>query len=192
MGRSTRRALASLCAGGGVLLATALPAGADVIDPSGACQASGTWQDEGVTRASGDFSPDDVVVIPQEDTVDWEGGVGDAAPGETGEARDISGEIAVDAAGITTIPIDDWDGESELYGNSGTYDYEVPDFLVNVKLKLTGEHSEEGSRVCGGSVYLKVEGGTFSNPLAIAALVGLVLTGAGMLSAGAVRRGVAP
>ena len=49
----------------------------------------------------------------------WEGGVGDAAPGETGPERDISGEVEVDVAGVTTVPIDDWDGPSELYGNSG-------------------------------------------------------------------------
>jgi hypothetical protein len=190
MGWSTRRALASICVGGGALFVAASPAGADVIDPEGACQASGTWQDEGVTRASADFSSDDVVVIPQEDSVGWEGGVGGAAPGETGPERDISGEVEVDVAGVTAITIDDWDGPSELYGNSGDYEYEVPDVLVNVKMKLQGEQREEGSTVCSGSVYIKVEGGTFSNPLAIAFLVLMVLTGAGLFYAGSVKKGV--
>jgi hypothetical protein len=190
MGRSRLRAVAAACAGGGMVLATALPAGADAIDPPGACSALGIWLDEGVTRAAVDFVPDDVVVIPQEDTVAWQGGVGDAAPDQGGPRRDISGQVEVDVAGITTVVIDDWDGDSDIYGNSDEYEYDVPDFLVNVKLKLRGEHSEEGSRVCGGSVYLKVEGGTLSNPLAIGAFVGMLFTGAGMLAAGAVRKGV--
>ena len=189
MGRSTRRALAAMCVGGAVLVSAAAPAGADVIDPSGACQASGTWENEGVRRASGDFVPDDVVIIPQEDVVAWEGGVGGATPGETGPERDISGVVEVDVAGVATIPIDDWDGPSELYGNSGTYDYEVPDILVNVKLKLQGEHSEAGSKVCSGSVYLQVEGGMLSNPLAILFLVLMLLTAAGLFVAGSVKKG---
>jgi hypothetical protein len=160
-----------------------------VIDPEGACGASGTWVDEGVTRASADFDPEDVVVIPQEDTVAWEGGVGGATPGQTGPERDINGNVTVDVAGITTVPIDDWDGPSELYGNSGDYDYEVPDFLVNVKMKLQGEHSEAGAKVCSGSVYVQVEGGTFSNPLAIAFLVLMVLSGAGIVFGATVKKG---
>jgi hypothetical protein len=190
MGRSIRRALAATCVGSGVLFAVALPAGADVIDPEGACSASGVWTNEGVARASRDFDQDDVVIIPQEDTVAWEGGVGDATPGATGPERDISGTVEVDIAGVGTVPIDDWDGPSVLYGNSGEYEYEVPDFLVNVKLKLQGDHSESGSQVCSGSVYLQVEGDTLSNPLTIAFLVLLLLTGAGMLYAGTVKKGV--
>ena len=118
MGRS-KRAFAALCGGGVIVLARAPAGGADVIDPRGACQASGAWQAEGVTRASGDYDPDDVVVIPQEDTVSWEGGVGDAAPGQTGPERPISGEVEVDVRRAFVIPIDDWGSDSELYGNAG-------------------------------------------------------------------------
>jgi hypothetical protein len=162
-------------------------AGADVIDPSGACSAEGTWRDEGVTRNAKDYVPSDVVVIPQEDVVAWKGGIGDGSTA-SGPEREISGEIAVDVAGIADLPIDDWDGPSERYANDGEYDYEVPDLLVNVKMKLHGEHREEGSRVCGGSVYVQVEGGMFANPLAILFLALMVLCGAGMLSAGRVKK----
>jgi hypothetical protein len=141
-----------------------------------------------VTRASEDYVPDDVVVIPQEDTVAWEGGIAGAAPGQTGPEREISGEVEVDVAGVTTIKIDDWGGPSELYANSGEYEYEVPDVLVNVKMKLQGEH-REGSPVCGGSVYIQVDGSAFSNPLTIAAIVGLVLTAWGLFIAGSVKKG---
>jgi hypothetical protein len=187
MGRS-KRALAALCGGGVLVVASALPASADVIDPEGACGALGTWVAEGETRASGDFVPDDVIVIPQEDSVAWEGGVGDAAPGDTGPSREISGEVEVDVGSIAALKIDDWGGDSELYGNSGTYEYEVPDTLVNVKMKLKGEHREEGQRVCGGSVYLQVEGDTFANPLSILFLVLMVLAAGGLMAAGIVRK----
>ena len=66
--------------------------------------------------------------------------------------------------------------------------------LLNVKMKLHGEHREapEGSsafeRVCGGSVYLQVKAGRFENPLSLAALAGMVASGAGLASAGVVRK----
>ena len=189
MGRSFRRTLAAMCVGGGVLVVAALPAGADVIDPPGACQASGVWENEGETRDSADYARDAVVVIPQEDTVAWEGGVGDAAPGETGPERDIQGEVEVVISGVP-VPIDDWDGPSELYGNSDEYEYEVPDYLVNVELKLQGSHSEGGSQVCEGSVYVVVEGGIFDNPLAIVAMIGLLLMILLLFYAGSVKKGV--
>jgi len=190
MGRSMRRTLAALVIGGGVVLVSATTAGADVIDPPGACNASGTWTGEGVTRSSGDFEPDDVIVIPQEDEVAWEGGVGDAGPDETGPERDISGEVEVDVAGITTLKIDDWDGPSESYGNSDVYEYDVPDALVNVKMKLQGSHSGAAGEACSGSVYLKVEGSTFSNPLAIVFTVLTILFAGGLMAAGVVRKAV--
>ena len=37
-------------------------------------------------------------------------------------------------------------------------------------------------------MYVQVTGGSFSNPLAIAALVGMLASGAGVLSAGVVRK----
>jgi hypothetical protein len=67
------------------------------------------------------------------------------------------------------------------YANTGDHEYDLPSFLVNVKMKLKGEHREapEGSgaftRICGGSVYVQIDGSTFSNPLAIAAIPGLAL-----------------
>jgi hypothetical protein len=61
-------------------------------------------------------------------------------------------------------------------------------------MRLHGEHREapeEGgtfTRICGGSVYVQVKEGTFANPLSLAALAGMVATGAGLISAGVVRR----
>ncbi|MEQ1786668.1 MAG: hypothetical protein ABL966_06420 [Acidimicrobiales bacterium] len=189
-----RQAVAAICGGGALVVLGALPAAADVVDPTGACGASGEWEAEGVTRASPDFVPDDIIEIPQEDTVRWSGNIAGNELGAEGPRREISGEVDVDIAGIGSATIDDWAGSSVRYANEGEHTYDIPDVLVNVKMRLHGEHREapEGSgnftRVCGGSVYLQVKGDTFGNPLAIAALVGMVASGAGLASAGVVRK----
>jgi hypothetical protein len=186
--------VAALVLGGTMALLAASPAAADAVDPSGACSASGHWQDEGVDRASADHVPSDLIKIPQKDTVRWAGNIKGYALGAEGPRREISGEVEVDIAGVGTATIDDWGKSSVRYANEGEHDYDVPDVLLNVKMRLQGEHREapEGSasftRVCGGSVYLQVTGGMFSNPLTIAALVGMLASGAGLASAGVVRK----
>ncbi len=191
---TVKRAFGVLCGSGVLVLFAGMPASADVVDPEGACSAAGTWQEEGVTRSSPDFVPDDLIEIPQHDTVLWSGNVGGAALGSEGPRREISGEVQVDIAGIGDATIDDWGQSSVRYANEGEHEYDVPDVLLNVKMRLHGEHREapEGSaaftRVCGGSVYVQVTGGTFANPLAIAALVGMLASGAGLVSAGVVQK----
>jgi hypothetical protein len=167
-----------------VVLGGAQAAGAEVIDPAGACFGSGTWVDEGETRDSTMFDPGDVVEIPQADDVDWMGSVGGAQVGDEVERREISGEVQLDIAGVGTATIDDWGGTSVRAANEGTHDYDLPDVLINVKMKLKGEHRENGTRICGGSVYVKVPGGAFENPVAIGALAGLVISGGALLWAG--------
>lgn len=189
-----KRAVAVLCGGGILAVLGVVPAGADVVDPEGACGAAGLWQEEGVERASPDFNPDDIIEIPQQDTVLWSGNVEGFDLGAEGPRREISGEVEVDIAGVGAATIDDWSGSSVRYANEGDHDYDMPDVLLNIKMRLNGEHREapEGSssfkRVCGGSVYLQVKSGTFSNPLSIAALVATVASGAGLASAGVVRK----
>jgi hypothetical protein len=191
---STKRAVGILCIGAALLVLGAVPASADVVDPDGACTAAGQWQDEGVTRASPDFSSDDIIEIPQQDTILWAGGIGDAAPGTEGPRREISGEIEVDIAGVGTAKIDDWGGSSVKLANNDEHEYDVPDVLLNVKMNLHGEHREaaEGSsdfkKICSGSVYLQVKAGRFENPLSLAALVLMVVFGISMVSAGIVKK----
>ncbi len=191
---SAKRAVGVLCVGAASLLFGAIPAGADVVDPEGACIAAGQWQDEGVTRASPDFNSDDIIEIPQQDTILWAGGIGDAAPGTEGPRREISGEIEVDIAGVGTAKIDDWGGSSIKYANNDEHEYDVPDVLLNVKMNLHGEHREapEGSsdfeKICGGSVYLQVKAGRLENPLSLAALALMVASGISMVSAGIVKK----
>ncbi|MGQ0432512.1 MAG: hypothetical protein ACT452_08920 [Microthrixaceae bacterium] len=180
----------ALVAGVVGLMATGV-AHADVVDPSGACKASGHWVAEGVTRTSADYSSSDLIEIPQKDKVQWAGSVG---TGQQGARREISGEVEIDIAGVGSATIDDWGGSSVKYANKGNKKYDLPDVLLNVKIRLHGEHREapEGSaafkKVCGGSVYVQAKGATFSNPLSIASAVGMLLSGAGLVSAGMVRK----
>jgi hypothetical protein len=137
--------------------------------------------------------PEDLIEIPQQDTVLWSGNVAGYEPGTDGPRREISGEVSVDIAGLGSATIDDWGGDSVKYANDGQHEYDVPDLLLNVKIRLHGEHREapEGSSafttVCRGSVYLQVQGGTFANPLAIGALVAMLASGGGLIAAGMVR-----
>jgi hypothetical protein len=172
------------------LLVWTSSAGADVVDPAGKCFGSGTWEEEGETRSSPDYVPDDVIEVPQSDNVVWQGNIDGAPLGTEVERRRISGEVQLDIAGLGDVTIDDWGGSSMRAANTGEHEYDLPSFLINVKMKLHGEHREapEGGgafqRICGGSVYVQIEGSTFSNPLAIASIPGLALALLGLIRAG--------
>ena len=171
------------------LVIAAVPAGADVVDPRGAVQRG---RARGRRRASPgrptDFNSDDVIEIPQQDTVLWGGGVGDAELGDEVERREISGEVEVDIAGIGSAT--STTGAAAACGRPtrASTSTTSPTCLLNVKMRLHGEHREGGVKVCSGSVYLQVKAGRFENPLAIAALIGMLATGGGLASAGVVRK----
>lgn len=179
--RAVLLALPAAAAAAGLVVATIGPAGADVVSPPGACVGTGTWQDAGFTETSTDHVPSDVITIPRADTVAWAGGVG-AVDAPAGEERAISGEIRVEVPWGSVV-IDDWDGESENYSNSGDYEYDLPTALIGIEMTLSGVHREEGAEVCTGSVGMVVEGSMTSNPLAIGAAIALVASLAGMVVA---------
>jgi hypothetical protein len=161
---------------GVLLIAGTVPAGADIITPPGACVGSATWQSTGKTETSTDHNPDDVITVPAKDTVQWSGNQKGFAPNQAGPARPVSGEVKIEMP-LGEITVDSWDGTSTKYGNSDTKSYDIPSVLKGIKVKLSGEHRENGSVTCSGSIYLKVDGGGIASPLGIAAIVGLVITG---------------
>jgi opacity protein-like surface antigen len=180
--KTSRRLLAVAGAVVLVLLMTAGPAAADVVDPSGACVGSGTWQEGGFSETSTDHVPDDVIEIPRKDEVSWSGAIGGAQLGDEVPRRDIAGKVELQLPPpVGWITVDDWGGSSVRAANEGVHDYDLPSVVSGVKMKLRGQHSDAGTLTCSGSVFVKVEG---SNPLLIGGIVGMVLTGIALLFAG--------
>jgi len=184
------RALAFSIAAGVVIIGAvvALPlavASADVVTPANTCTASGTWVNAGFTKNSTDYSPNDVIVVPQKDKVDWQGHEFGKPIGYFGPARAIDGAVQVHMPFGVAVTIWHWGGShSQRYSNQGQESYNVPSVLVGVKLKLSGYENEGGKRVCSGSVYLEVAGSKTKNPIAWAGIGGSAIFAVGMLAAG--------
>lgn len=192
MAMTVKRVLAGA---GAVVLASLMaagPAAADVVDPDGACVGSGSWAEGGLSETSTDHVPDDVIKIPRKDVVSWSGAIGDAQLGDEVPRRAIAGKVQIQLPPpIGWVTIDDWGGSSVRAANEGEHDYDLPSVLSGVKMKLRGEHSDAGSLTCAGSVFVEIDGG--SNPLMIAGIVGMVLSGGALLYSGkAVFTKVAP
>lgn len=182
---------ALICAAVGALLtgaAVALPAtlaSADVVTPAGTCTATGHWVHAGFTRSSTQYKPNDVVLIPQKDTVNWDGHEFGKPIGYFGSPRPIDGAVQVTVPFGIKVTIWHWGGDkSPRYSNEGQEAYNVPSALVGVKLKLSGFENDNGARVCSGSVYVEVTGSKIKNPVGWAGIGGSALFAAGLLAAG--------
>lgn len=176
-------AVASAAIAAGVLWAA--PAGADVVEPPGSCQGTGTWEGSGQFEDSAAHERSDVIEIPQEDTVDWTGSLEGHAIGDTVPRREIDGAVEVKLpAPVGWVTIDDWGGSSERVANEGSHHYKLPSVLIGIELPLRGFHNENGVGFCEGEVSVVVEGSTFSNPMAIAGLAGLAIFGGVLYFAG--------
>jgi hypothetical protein len=171
-------ATAALCAA--MLATSAAPARADAV--TGGCYGEGTWEGSGQVEKSVDHDPTDVIVIPQSDTVDWVGGIGDNRPPAEGPPRVVAGAVQLRILG-KWVTIDSWAGEKTGLANSGTKHYDLSSMLIGIKMKLRGFHHEPNIN-CKGSVFVKVEGSTTSNPLFWAGGVLFVLSLAGLVYAG--------
>lgn len=193
MARWLKVAAAAGVAIGAVLFFGVVPAGSDAIDPAGACYGEGTWVDEGVTRTAAELEPGQLVKIPQSDTVDWKGGIGNAEPGDTTDPRTTGGAVQLKIAGKWITLDHAWENDDATFlANDGSYDYDLPDLLVGVKLPLRGHHTEE-SVTCAGHVVVQVEGAATENPLTWGGIGGLVIGGGMLVFAGrAVMRAEAP
>lgn len=167
----------------GLVLVAAGPAGADVIVPAAGCYVSGQWQTEGTPRTSPEFLPDDEITIPRADTVKWSGNEKGFRISDTGPRRVISGEVVVDLP-IGAITVDSWGGESVKYANEGLRPYDLPGILGGVRMRLHGEHRDDGLVACAGSINVRVAGSPLANPMTYVALGLLLMSGAGLVGAG--------
>jgi hypothetical protein len=136
------------------------------------CAAAGSWRDGGFVvdaRAIGN----DVVTVPREDSVDWEGSVA-GPPGE------YSGSISVDLPPpFGEVEIDSWSGDSDTPSNFGTEAYDLPSLVpAGVEFEVVGSHTDANG-TCSGSVRMEVDGGAFDSPLTIVSLLGTIASGAG-------------
>lgn len=161
------------------MVLSARAASADIVTPAGECVGSGRWQAAGLAESSRNHVPADVLKVPQADVVAWSGNEKGYQLGASGPRRAISGEVQLDLP-IGTATIDSWGGTSVRYANQGEHAYHLPNVLVGVKMRLHGEHRENGVVRCAGSVYVQVSGSVWSNPLAYGSL-GLLTISAGLL-----------
>lgn len=158
----------------------AAPAGATIEGP---CSGSGTFVD-GLDSGGGSFTVDgktgEVVEIPLEDTVRWQG----AISGVSGQ-REVSGFVAVDLPWPWgKVNIESWGNDGKLASaveNRGEEEYDLPSLIPRgVEFKVYGEHNDQGVS-CDFSVRVKVEGSAFDTPLTYGSVV-LTLGSAGLLA----------
>ena len=179
-------ALVAVAAGAGLLFAA--PAGAEVVDPAGACVGSAAWTTGAFTETTAELTPGEVVEIPRADRVAWSGTVvGPAA----GPPRPVAGRVQLRLpAPFGTVDIADWGGEASDVERSGAYSYDLPKLVPSgVRLDLVASHDEGGQRHCTAAVGLVIPGGPFDTPLTWVALAGLLVS-SGLLAL--VGRSVSP
>jgi hypothetical protein len=157
----------------GAVLGFAAPAGAEVVDPAGACVGSAAWTSGAFTETTAQLAPGQVVEIPRADKVAWSGTVVGPA---VGAARQVAGRVELRLpAPFGTIDIADWGGEATDVERSGAYSYDLPKLVPSgVRLDLLASHDEGGRRHCTAAVGLVIPGGPFDSPLIWVALAGLL------------------
>ncbi|MCZ7535275.1 MAG: hypothetical protein M5T61_04570 [Acidimicrobiia bacterium] len=165
MQRLLRVVVAAALAGGTLVLGTS-PAGASLKGP---CEASGTFKSGGFTV---DPTSTDKVEIPAKDDIAWTGSV----PGKKSDERPISGSVEVAfPPPIGKITVGSWSSDSSTYENADTYSYDVPSVVAGFDIPVTGNHHEPGV-ICSGKVVVRVKGGGFGNPLALASLAFTIIS----------------
>jgi hypothetical protein len=140
-----------------LLVGASAPASAEVTGP---CDGSATWDDGRTVTAMG-LQPGDVVEIPRDARVTWNGQVMITPPATP---RDVSGWIKLELPyPIPEATIGEWQDSGTRVENSGSYDYDLPAVLANFEVTVSGKHWEgnqdfEGEPTCAGEVTLKLEG----------------------------------
>jgi hypothetical protein len=141
--------------------------------------------DSGQHEDSREHERSDVIEVPAEDTVHWSGALEDHQLGDEVPRREINGSVDLQLpAPLGWVTIDDWDGSSVRAANEGDHHYDLPSVLVGIEMTLRGHHDENGQEFCEGSVKVKVEGSSLSNPLAIGGIAGMVVFGGLLFYAG--------
>ncbi len=160
----------------------ASPATAAVIE--GPCTGSATFSNGVVVTESQPI--DQVVKVPDGDTVQYTGSVNIPAPAEP---IPFDGGITVrlPVGGVTIVP---WSGETLEVSDSGEYTYTLPSAIPHGTggLEVTARHSQ-GGVTCIVVVTMAVEGSP--GTAALIGAVGTLVFGAGVIGAGFKKGGLA-
>lgn len=156
------------------------PAGAVV---SGPCSGSVEFSNGETITAEQPLDP--ATVIPTKDNAFYEGSISIPPPDDP---IPFEGGLNAEVAGIGTVPIVSWGGETVEVSASGTYIYEVPSWVPagTGDILLTASHQQGGAE-CTGQVKVTLEGDP--GAAAIIAATGTVLFGAGVVGAGFKKKG---
>lgn len=163
-----------------MVAALAVPAGAEVI--RGGCTGSVTFSNG--TTVTESHPLDEVVEVPEADTVQYQGMV--PVPEPDGPVP-FSGLVDVRLPFMTWVVVD-WSGETEENSDSGAYTYTVPSFVPRGTggLEVTAYHAQQGED-CAARVTMKLAGDPGAVAILSAALTGVF--GAGMAAAGMKKKG---
>jgi hypothetical protein len=165
-----------------VLTAAALstPAGAVV---SGPCSGSAEFSNGAKITAEQPLDP--ATVIPAKDSAFYQGSI-DIPPPD--DPIPFEGGLSAEVAGIGSVPVVNWGGETVEVSASGTYIYEVPSWVPQGTgdILLTASHQQGGAE-CFGQVKVTLEGDP--GAAAIIAATGTAISFAGVVGAGFKKKG---
>ncbi len=144
----------------GLLLAIAAgPAAATLERVKGDCTANGTFAPGGFRDAASES-----ITIPAEATVTYSGTVVKTPPQSP---RAVDGFVRLRLPMGQSVTLGTWPDSGVEVNKTGTYTYDISDWINNIPMTLYGEHYEEGELWCKGEIEILVEG---DNPLAFAAV----------------------
>jgi len=150
---------------------------------SGPCTGSASFSNGAVITAEQPLDP--ATVIPDADNVTYQGSIDIPPPGDP---IPFIGGLSAEVAGIGSIAIVQWGGETAEVGAQGSYLYEVPSWVPRGTgdILLTATHSQGGAD-CTAQVKVTLEGSP--GAAAIIAGVGTAVFFAGVIGAGVKKKG---
>lgn len=180
--RAKRRFAVAAALTTGSLLLMAAPAAADL---TGNCSGSATI--DGIAYDASYDTADNPIVVPEDREglrIPYEGSVDMTNTNYLGAVGIVIGPVTVNVADWGLDPNDD-----DIKATEPGAIYVLGNELNNIVgiYQLTAFHDADGGN-CDADAMVKLEGDPLSTPIGAGATAGLVITGAGMLSAGIKRK----
>lgn len=155
------------------------PASAEVT--AGGCTGTAEFSDG--TSVSVDTPLSEVIVVPEADTVNYNGSINLPPPDDE---VPFNGSIVVRLPRVLWTVVT-WSGETVEVSDAGTYHYEVPSYVPRgIQFEVSGNHTQQG-QTCGARVTMKLDGSP--GTAALIAATGTLVFGAATIAAGSKKRG---